>query len=86
MGDIQNALNRKEIARRDCLTCRGKGWTGSMADQQLCETCGGTGFEEKEMDYDFARTRPRTPQELAHEAFGEPLPERGSIGKNDIDE
>lgn len=74
--DIEKALDRKEIARRDCKTCGGKGWTGEQnVSEQSCETCGGTGMEEKEVPYDFANGRQRTPAELAHIAWGDPIPQ-----------
>lgn len=74
--DLDKALNRKEIARRDCAKCGGKGWTGDIQNQTAClgpeeggDGCGGTGFQEKEVPYDFALGRNRTPGELAHQAW-----------------
>lgn len=84
MGDIEKQLNRVEIARRDCVKCRGAGWTGSVQDQNLCDVCGGTGFEEKEVPYDFALGRTRTPGQLREIAFGEAPPQKLSIEKDDL--
>ena len=85
MSDIEKALGRKEIARRDCPTCKGRGWVGNQGvDEQLCEVCGGTGMEEKEVPFLFDQTKPRTPAELAAEAFGEPIPERKPVSGSDL--
>ncbi len=82
MSDIDKMLNRKDIARRDCPNCQGRGWTGEQGvNEQPClgpeeggTGCGGSGYQEKEVPYDFALGRNRTDAELRHIAFGEPEP------------
>lgn len=74
MGDIEKALNRKEIIRRDCKTCHGNGWVGQQGtSESLCEACGGTGMEEKEIPFAFDKTKPLTKADEA-EIWGDPAP------------
>lgn len=84
MSDLEKALNRKEIARKDCPICGGKGWTGNQGtNEQPCfgpnddpkgPGCGGSGFIEAEVPFAFDQTRPRSPAELRNLAFGDPIP------------
>lgn len=81
--DIEKALQRKEVLRRDCRTCHGNGWTGQQGvSEQACDTCGGSGQEEKEVPFRFDQTRPLSREEI-NEAWGEevippPKPVTGS--------
>lgn len=71
MGNIEKALNRKEILRRDCRVCNGKGWTGAQGvNETFCETCGGSGMEEKEVPFRFDQTRPLSAEDI-NEVWGE---------------
>lgn len=71
MGDIEKALKRVEILRRDCRACGGKGWVGTQGvSEQLCETCGGSGQEEKEVPFRFDQTRPLSREDI-NEIWGE---------------
>lgn len=91
--DFDKAMNRKEIARTDCQKCGGRGWTGTQGvNEEACagpaeggDGCGGSGYIEKEVPYAFDHTGvPKTPAELAHEAFGTPIPEsKKADGKDD---
>lgn len=81
--DLDKALNRKEIARTDCPKCGGKGFTNVNGAEEFCagpdeggDGCGGSGQLMKEVPYAFDHNGvPKTPAELAHEAFGTPIPE-----------
>lgn len=83
--DLDKALNRKEIARTDCSKCGGKGFKSVGGAEEVCagpdeggDGCGGSGFIEKEVPYAFDHTGlPKTPAQLANEAFGTPIPEIG---------
>lgn len=81
--DLDKALNRKEIARTDCPKCHGKGFLGTAGAEEPClgpneggDGCGGSGYLEKEVPYAFDHAGvPKSPAQLANEAFGTPIPE-----------
>lgn len=81
--DIEKALSRKEILRRDCKSCRGNGWVGTQGvSENLCETCGGNGMEEREVPFRFDQTRPLSREDIneiwGEEVIPEPKPVSGS--------
>lgn len=63
-----SGLDRTQIIRIDCPTCKGNGYTTKAGQQEACEVCGGTGLREKEVEYKFDTHGHHTREELA-EAF-----------------
>ena len=46
-------IERTQILRIDCVTCRGKGYVQKATCEELCEKCEGRGQLEKEVSYKF---------------------------------
>ncbi len=64
-----SGVDRKQILRIDCRACHGNGYVRSATGETDCLACGGSGIEEKEVDYKFETQGRWTPEEKA-EAFG----------------
>lgn len=52
-----SGLDRVEILRRDCATCRGNGYVTKAAVEEMCSACSGSGTEEKEVPFKFDGVR-----------------------------
>lgn len=50
-------IDRTEILRRDCPTCKGKGYVSQSGGESSCEPCGGAGLLEKEVPFKFDGSR-----------------------------
>ena len=72
----KDPLDRKQILRRDCPTCKGNGYVNTGTGETPCEPCGGSGMLEKEVPYRFDTEGKRTPEEEAEE-WGVPVEELG---------
>jgi hypothetical protein len=80
--DLEKALQRKDIARKTCPECGGKGWKGvqgvseapCLGPEEGGTGCGGSGMIMKEVPHAFDVTRNKTPDQLRNEAFGDPIP------------
>jgi len=62
-NSMGRAEDRKEWVRADCPQCRGNGYTGGDADQQVCDRCVGSGMLEQEVDFKY--DGPRSIEEKA---------------------
>lgn len=60
-----SGIDRTEILRRDCPTCRGNGFVTKPTGEESCAPCNGSGMIEKEVPYKFDTNGRRTPEELA---------------------
>lgn len=65
-------LDRTQILRVDCNTCRGQGFIRSAVGEEMCTTCGGNGVIEREVPYKFESNGRWTKEEVA-EAFEMPV-------------
>jgi len=67
MADIQNKLDRKQIIRMDCQTCRGNGFFMKEGNEAFCEDCNGVGSREKEIPFRFETNGRLTEDEVKQE-------------------
>lgn len=67
-----SGIDRKQILRIDCNTCKGKGYVTKPTGEEACEACGGSGTLEKEVPFKF-ETNGKWSNEEKAEAFEIPV-------------
>lgn len=67
-----SGLDRTQILRIDCNTCKGKGYTTVAGAESVCASCEGRGTMEKEVPYKFESNGRWEKDELA-EVFELPV-------------
>lgn len=67
-----SGIDRKQILRIDCNTCKGRGYVIASDGEQVCSTCQASGSLEKEVPYKFESNGRWNKEELA-EVFEVPV-------------
>ncbi|OLS15984.1 MAG: hypothetical protein RBG13Loki_0361 [Promethearchaeota archaeon CR_4] len=65
-------IDRTQILRIDCNTCKGKGYETTSEGERACSSCEGRGTTEKEVPFKF-ETNGRWEKEEIAEAFELPV-------------
>lgn len=79
MSDIEKKLNRQQIIRIDCPTCRGNGFFMKDGAETFCELCDGTGSKEKAIPFKFETNGRLTQEEIKQEFDDNPIDTRPNI-------
>lgn len=67
-----SGIDRTQVVRIDCTTCKGNGYVRNGAAESMCEKCGGGGVLEREVPYKFETHGVLTDEEKA-EIFEMPV-------------
>lgn len=67
-----SGIDRQQILRVDCNTCKGKGYVTEAGSERVCGSCEGRGTIEKEVPYKFESNGRWEKEEIA-EVFELPV-------------